>query len=180
MQTNCCKIRSDKTSWHFHFHIFREIGKQTSDIQYKDRDRESELIDMSDRHCRWSRHWQQLSNSSPTCKPNSTLVGLSRSWLCFPTEGRRRKEEEGRNHHLAFRRRIEPTCLNFGDCLEGVWRVYGNCLEGVWRVSGGCLMGFWWMSGGCLEGVLRVSGRCLEGVWRVSMGCLNGNLVSQD
>ena len=30
-----------------------------------------------------------LSNSTPTCKPNSTSVGLSRSWLCFPKEGRR-------------------------------------------------------------------------------------------
>ena len=78
-------------------------------------------------------------------------------------------EEEGRNPHLASSRRIDPTCLNFGDCLVGVWRVYGNCLEGVWQVSGGCL-----------ESVLRVSGRCLEGVWRVSMGCLNGNLVCQD
>ena len=34
-----------------------------------------------------------------------------------------------------------PTCLNFGDCLVGVWRVFGNCLESVWRVSVGCLKG---------------------------------------
>ena len=44
--------------------------------------------------------------------PNSTSVGRSRSWLCFPTE-----EEEGRegrkNPHLAFSRRNDPTCLNF-------------------------------------------------------------------
>ena len=65
--------------------------------------------------------------------------------------------------------RNDPTCLNFGDCLLGVWKVYENCLEGIWRVSGGCL-----------TGALRVSGRCLEGVWRVSMGCMNGNLVSED
>ena len=25
-----------------------------------------------------------LSNSTPTCRPNSTLVGWSRIWLCFP------------------------------------------------------------------------------------------------
>ena len=41
-----------------------------------------------------------LSNSTPTCKPNSTSVGLSRSWLCFPTEGRRKKKnKEGRITH---------------------------------------------------------------------------------
>ena len=33
-----------------------------------------------------------LSNSTPTCKPNSTSVCWSMSWLCFPTEGR--KEEQ--------------------------------------------------------------------------------------
>jgi len=44
-------------------------------------------------------------------------------------EGRRRKE--GRNPHLAFSRRNDPTCLIFSDCLVGVWRVYGNCLESV-------------------------------------------------
>ena len=56
------------------------------------------------------------------------------------------KEEEGRNPHLASSRRIDPLCLNFGDCLVGVWRVYGNCLEGVWQVSGGCLVGVWRVS----------------------------------
>ena len=58
-----------------------------------------------------------------------------------------RKEGRRRNPHLASSRRNDPTCLNFGDCLVGVWKVFGNCLEGVWQVSGGCL-----------EGVLRVSG----------------------
>ena len=36
-----------------------------------------------------------LSNSTPTCKPNSTSVGLSWSWLCFPMEEGRRNKEEG-------------------------------------------------------------------------------------
>ena len=41
----------------------------------------------------WNRN---LSNSAPTCKPNSTSDGLSRSWLCVPTEeeGRKKEEEE--------------------------------------------------------------------------------------
>ena len=64
----------------------------------------------------------------------------------------RKKKEKGRkNPHLALSRKNDPsTCLNFGDCLVGVWRVFENCLEGIWQVSGGCL-----------EGVLGVSGRCL-------------------
>ena len=66
--------------------------------------------------------------------------------------GRRRKKE-GRNPHLASSRRNDLTCLNFGDNLVGVWRVYGNCLEGVWQVSGGCLVGVLRVSGGCLEGM---------------------------
>ena len=77
-------------------------------------------------------------------------------------EGRKEGRNERTNPHLASSRRIDPTFLNFGDCLVGVWRVS----KIVWQ-----------MSDGSLEGVLRVSGRCLEGVWRVSMGCLNGNLV---
>ena len=68
------------------------------------------------------------------------LVGVGVDFV-FPLE-----EEEGRNPHLASSRRIDPTCLNFGDCLVGVWRVYGNCLEGVWQVSGGCLVGVWRVS----------------------------------
>ena len=91
---------------------------------------------------------------------------LNFSWLekelTLFSHGRRRKEGR-RNPHLASSRRNDPTCLNFGDCLVGVWKVFGNCLEGVWQVSGGCL-----------EGVLRVSGRCLEDVWKVSGGCLEG------
>ena len=63
----------------------------------------------------------------------------------------------------------DPSCLNFGDCLVGVWRVFENYLVGVW-----------WMSGRCLEGVLTVFGRCLEGVWIVYTWYWNGNLLSQD
>ena len=73
------------------------------------------------------------------------LVGVGVDFV-FPLEEGRKKKEGRRNPHLAFSRSIDPTCLNFGDCLEGVWRVYGNCLEVVWRVSGGCL-----------EGVFKVS-----------------------
>ena len=75
------------------------------------------------------------------------------------SNGRRKEEEEGRNEnpHLACTRRNDPLCLNFGECLVGVWRFFENCLEAVW-----------WVSERCLEGVLRVSGRCLEGVLRVS------------
>ena len=50
-----------------------------------------------------------------------------------------RRKEEGSNPHLAFSRRNDPTCLIFGDCLVGVWRVSGRCLKGVLRVSGGYL-----------------------------------------
>ena len=76
---------------------------------------------------------------------------LNFSWLekelTLFSHGRRRKEEEGRsNPHLAFSRRNDPTCLIFGDCLVGVWRVYGNCLEGVWRVSGRCPLAVWRVS----------------------------------
>ena len=72
-------------------------------------------------------------------------------------EGRRKKEGRKKNPHLDFSRRNDPLCLNFADCLVGVWRVFGNRLKGVWQLSERCL-----------EGVLRVSGRCLEGALRVS------------
>ena len=70
------------------------------------------------------------------------LVGLGVDFVSL------RKKKEGRriNPHLPFSRRNDPTCLIFGDCLVGVWRVSGGCLPGVWQVSFGCL-----------EGVLRVS-----------------------
>ena len=59
-----------------------------------------------------------------------------------------RRREKSPN--LGFSRGNKLTCLNFGDCLGGVWKVFGNCLEGVWQVSGDCL-----------KGVLRVSGAYL-------------------
>ena len=63
-------------------------------------------------------------------------------------EGRRKEgRKKKKNPHLASSRRNGPKCLNFGDCLVGVWKVFGNRLEGVWQLSGGCL-----------EGVLRASG----------------------
>ena len=76
-----------------------------------------------------------LSNSTPTCKPNSTSVGLSRSWLCFPTE--EEEQEEGRNNpHLASSRRNAPTC----GC---------GCPVGVRRVSNVVGTMSWW----CLDSV---------------------------
>ncbi len=80
------------------------------------------------------------------------------------------KKKEGRKKdpNIASSRRIDPTCLNFGDCLVGVWRVYENCLEGVWQVFGRCLAGVWWVSGGCLKGVWKVPGGCLEGIYGMS------------
>ena len=86
------------------------------------------------------------------------MVGVGVDFV-FPQEGRRK--EGRRNPHLASSRRVDPTCLNFGDCLVGVWNVFGNCLEGVWLESGGRL-----------KGVLRVPGRCLGGVLSVSGGYL--------
>ena len=105
-----------------------------------------------------------LSNSTPTCKPISTSVGWRRSWLCFPTG---RKREGRKNPHLASRSWNGPRCLNFGDCLAGVWKVFGSCLEGVWQVSVDCLEGVLWVSGMCREGVLSVSGGYLGDVWMV-------------
>ena len=91
-------------------------------------------------------------------KSQLQLIGVGVDFV-FPLEGRKKKKEGRNNPHLAFSRRIDPTCLIFVDCLVGVWRVYGNCLEGVCRVSGTCPLGQrLWLSGGCLNGVLRVSG----------------------
>ena len=95
------------------------------------------------------------------------LVGVGVDFV-FPLEEEEEGRKEGRNPHLASSRRIDPTCLNFGDCLVGVWRVYGNCLEGVWQVFGRCLAGVWWVSGGCLKGVWKVPGGCLEGIYGMS------------
>ena len=101
----------------------------------------------------------QLANPTQLQLVQLHLVGVGVD-SDFPLEG-----QEGRNPHLASSRRIGPTtCLKFGDCLVGVWRVYGNCLEGVWQY----LAGVFRVSGECLEGVLSVSGRCLKGIWEVS------------
>ena len=78
------------------------------------------------------------------------------------------EEEEGRNPHLAFSRRNDPTCLNFADCVVGVWRMLGTGLEGVWQVSYRCLAGVLRVSERCLEVVLKVSGGYL---WDVRMVC---------
>ena len=50
------------------------------------------------------------------------LVGVGVDFVFPLEEGRRRKEgrKEGRNPHLAFSRRNDPTCLIFSDCLMGV------------------------------------------------------------
>ena len=63
--------------------------------------------------------------------PNSSSVVWRRSWLCFPTRRRKEGRKKKNNPHLASSRRNDPTWLNFGNCLLGVWRVFGNCLEGV-------------------------------------------------
>ena len=112
--------------------------------------------------------WNNSFCQTPLQLENPTQLQLVRVGVDFVFP-QKKKEEGRRNPHLAFSRRNDPTCLTFGYCLVGVWRVYGNCLEGVWRVSGGCLAGVLWLSG-----------RCLKGVWRESMGCVNGILVNQD
>ena len=69
------------------------------------------------------------------------MVGVGVDFV-FPwkKEGRRRRKKK-KNPHLASSRRIDPTCLNFGDCLVVVWVVLGKCLEGVWHMSDGFLEG---------------------------------------
>jgi len=47
-----------------------------------------------------------------------------------------RRKEGRKNPHLASSIRKDPTILNFGDCLVGIWRVFGNCQEFVWREVG--------------------------------------------
>ena len=57
-----------------------------------------------------------------------------------------RKEEGITTPNLAFCRRNDPTCLNFADCVVGVWKMHGNCLVVVWQVSYRCLAGVWQVS----------------------------------
>ena len=91
-----------------------------------------------------------------SCRPNSTSVGWTRIWLCFPPK--RRWKKNGRK---------EPTTIFYDKkwpyifrilwlscwCLKGACKLSGVCLSGVWRVSGGCLEGVWRVSGGCLRSV---------------------------
>ena len=79
------------------------------------------------------------------------LAGVGVDFV-FLQEGIRREGRRRKNRNLALSRRNEPSCLNYGDCLVGVWKSFGKCLDGVRQVSGGCL----------------------EGVWRVCMGYPNG------
>ena len=55
------------------------------------------------------------------------VVGVGVDFVFWRKEGRK-------NPHLASSRRNDPSCLNFGDCLVGFWKVFGNYLEGVWHV----------------------------------------------
>ena len=95
--------------------------------------------------------WNVFSAIWNVVKLHSNLqTQLNFSWfeseLTLFSHGRRWRKEGRNNPHLAFSRRNDPTCLIFGDCLLGVWRVYGNCLKGVWRVSGRCPLAVWRVS----------------------------------
>ena len=111
-----------------------------------------------------------LSNSTPTCRPNSTLVGWSKELTLFSYGRRRRrkKKKEGMKEEPtpSFYQKECPCkselCWLSCGCLEGVWKLSGGCLEGVWKLSGGSLKVVWWVSGGCQEGVRRVSIGCLN------------------
>ena len=89
-----------------------------------------------------------LSNSTPTCRPNSTLVGWSRIWLCFPMS--QEEEQQQQQPSLASTRRDGPTCLILGGFPVCVWRMSGRCLEGVWRMFFGCLKGIHGASEWCV------------------------------
>ena len=90
-----------------------------------------------------------LSISTLTCRPNSTSVGWSRSWLCFPFFHKKEKEGRRRTHN-------NLTFLKFCGCPVGIWRVFECCWKYVLRVSG-------W----CPEGVCMISRGCVDGIWRV-------------
>ena len=68
---------------------------------------------------------------------------LNFSWfeleLTLFSYGRKKEEEPSPSFE-------QKDCLNFGECLVGVWRVCGNYLVGVRQVSGGCLIGIWRVS----------------------------------
>ncbi len=58
----------------------------------------------------------------------------------------------------------------WGDCLEGVGRLFGGCQDALWMLWRGCLEGM----GCCLVGVGKLSGGCGEAFWKVWGGCLEG------
>ena len=64
----------------------------------------------------------------------------------FPCHNNKKEGRSKNNPHLTFSRRDDPTCLNFGDCLVGVWKLSGGCLEGDWRVSCVCPVAVWRVS----------------------------------
>ena len=80
---------------------------------------------------------------------------LNFNWLELTLFSHRKEGKRRKNPHLASIRGNDPTCLNFGECLAGVWKLSGNCLKGVWQVFDDCLEGVLWMSVRCLEGVLK-------------------------
>ena len=129
-----------------------------------------------------------MSNSTPTCRPNSTLVGWNRSWLCFPMSQEQQEQQEKQpspsfdqkgRAHMSGRCPIGVEYLSgrYQDCvwfLEGVWKISARCLEGIRRVLGSV----WKMSGGLMEGAWKVSGiktlvsgRCLKVAWKMFVGC---------
>ena len=52
-----------------------------------------------------------LSNSTPTFRPNSTLVGWSRSLLCFPLSQQQEQEQPSPNFYQKERAYICGRCL---------------------------------------------------------------------
>ena len=62
---------------------------------------------------------------------NPTQLQLVRAGVDFVFPRKKKEGRRKKNPHLASSRRIDPTCLKFGDCLVSVWKVLGNCLEAV-------------------------------------------------
>ena len=72
--------------------------------------------------------------------------------MCYPLRLGIRKlgvnsNPQGSNKKFQADHFRTKSCLNFGDCLVGVWKVFGNCLEGARQVPDGYLEGFWKVSG---------------------------------
>ena len=115
--------------------------------------------------------WLFLSNSNPawnsTWTIELTLIGRSRSWICFPI-----RSEKVFN----LPRFLGSPCFSESVCPNNnnphVILMYRKCLSGFeFEKSEG------WVSGMFLNVVLKVSGRCLSGVWKVSKRCLETNLT---